>query len=108
MQQKRNIERKAGIGAADKTLQFAQDLTEELIKDLGGVEGPKLTTIPEGDEDSDEEKSTDSGKRELDNICREPHESTHLVAAYQLVRSRKYCRGGGGLNTILPLIIKFL
>ena len=43
-----------------KTLQFVQDLTEELIKDLGGVEGPKLSTIPEGAEDSDKEKSTNS------------------------------------------------
>ena len=78
----REIERNAGTSAADKTLQYAQDLTEELIKDLGGVEGHKLSTIPEGDEDSDEEKSADSAQRDLDNISREPHEFTHPIAAY--------------------------
>ena len=43
MQKQRENERKVGTYA--KTLQFAQELTEELIKDSGGVEGPELSTI---------------------------------------------------------------
>ena len=52
MQKQREIDRKAGT--EDKLFQFAQELTEELIKDIGGVEGPVLSTIAEEDEgDSD-------------------------------------------------------
>ena len=51
MQKQREIDRKACTEA--KTLQFAQELTEELIKDTGGVEGPVLSTIAEEEEDSD-------------------------------------------------------
>ena len=63
-------------------------MTDELFKDQGEVEGPRLTTILEGDEDSDEEQSIDSAQKELDNISREPHEFTHPVAAYQLLASQ--------------------
>ena len=48
----------------------------------------ELTTIPEGDENSDEEQSVDYAQKELDNISREPHEFTHPVAAYQLLESQ--------------------
>ena len=52
-----------------------------MIKDLGGVEGPELSPIPEVEEDSEDDKSIDSAQQELDNISREPHEFTHLVHA---------------------------
>ena len=68
MKQKREIERNAGTLEDDKTIQFAQELTNELLQDLGGVEGPRLSTIPEGEEDSDGDKSVDYAQRELDNI----------------------------------------
>ena len=87
MQKQRENERKTGTDA--KTLKFAQELTEELIKDLGGVEGPELSTIPEGDEDYDfDAKSVDSAQQELDNISREPHEFTHPIPSYQVLASQ--------------------
>ena len=61
MQEKRENERNTGTYA--KTLKFAQELTEELIKDSGGVEAPELSTIPEEDEDSEfDAKSIDSAQ----------------------------------------------
>ena len=48
MQKQRENERKAGT--EDKLLKFAQELTEELIKDTGGAEGSVLSTIAEEDE----------------------------------------------------------
>ena len=36
------------MGTNAKTLKFAQELTEELIKDLEGVESLELSTIPRG------------------------------------------------------------
>ena len=63
-------------------------MTNELFKDQWGVEGPRLTTIPGEDEDSDEEKSVDSAQKELDNIFMESHEFTHPVATYQLLESQ--------------------
>ena len=89
MQKQREIERKAGTEA--KTLKFAQELTEELIKDTDGVEGHVLSRIEEEEEeDSDfKTKSVDSAQQELDNISREPHEFTHPIPAYQVLASQK-------------------
>ena len=83
MQQKRENERKAGT--KDKLLHFAKELTKELIKDTGGVEGHVLSTIAEEDEgDSDfDTKSVDSTQQDLDAISREPQEFTHPIPAYQ-------------------------
>ena len=88
MQKQREIERKAGI--EDKLLQFAEELTEELIKDTWGVEGPVLSTISEEDEgDSDfDTKSVDSAQQDLDAISREPQEFTHPIPAYQVLASQ--------------------
>ena len=59
MQKQREIERKTGT--EDMLFQFAQELTEELIKDIGGVNGLVLSTIEEEEEDSDSDtKSVDS------------------------------------------------
>ena len=60
MKQNRAFDRNAGTIHDDKTLQFAQELTDELLQDLGGVEGPRLSTIPAGEKDSDGDKSVDS------------------------------------------------
>ena len=77
------------IGTDAKTLKFAQELTEELIKDSGGVEGPELSIIPEEDEDSEfDTKFIDSAQQDLDNISREPHEFTHPIPAYQVLASQ--------------------
>ena len=73
MKEQREIERNAGTDPDAKTLQFAQELTKELLMDPRGVEGPELSPIPEEVEDSEDEKSIDSAQRELDNISREPH-----------------------------------
>ena len=87
MQEKIENERTTGTDA--KTLKFAQELTEELIKDSGGVEGPKLSTIPEESEGSElDAKSVDSAEQELEKISREPHELTHPVPAYQVLASQ--------------------
>ena len=83
MQKQRENERKIGTDA--KTLMFAQELTEELIKDLGGVEGPELSPIPEVEEDPKDDRYVDSAHQELDDISREPHEFTHHVPAYQVL-----------------------
>ena len=80
------IERNTGTSSA-KTLQFAQELTEELIMDLGGVEGPNLPSIQEVDEDSDD-NSVDSAQGDFENIFREPHEFTHPIPAYQVLLSQ--------------------
>ena len=79
MQTKREIKRNTGTGAAKKPLQYAQDLTRELIKDLGGLEDPKLSTILEGDEDSNHEKFTDSTQMDLENISRNLMNSPTLL-----------------------------
>ena len=88
MQQKRENERKTGI--EDKLLHFAKELTKELIKDTGGVEGPVLSTIVEEDEcDSNfDTKSVDSAQQDLDAISREPQEFTHPIHAYQVLASQ--------------------
>ena len=89
MQKQRENERKAGT--EDKLLKFAQELTEELIKDTGGVEGPvlylqllkrmKVTLILTT-------KSVDSAQQYLDAISREPQEFTHLIPVYQVLASQ--------------------
>ena len=71
MKEKREIERNADTNLDAKTLKFAQELTEELIKDSGGVEGPKLSPVPEEEKDYEDAKSVDSAQRDLDNISRE-------------------------------------
>ena len=86
MKEKRENERNAGTNA--KTLKFSQELTEELIKDLGGVEDPELSPIPEVEEDSEDGKYVDSSQIELENISREPHEFTHPIPAYQVLASQ--------------------
>ena len=53
MKEKRENERNAGTNLDAKTLKFSQELTEELIKDSGGVEGPELSPIPKEEEDSE-------------------------------------------------------
>ena len=85
MQKQRENERNAGTEA--KTLKFAQELTEELLKDTWGVEGHVLSTIAEEEEeDSDlETKSVDSAQKDLDVISRESHEFTHPIPAYQIL-----------------------
>ena len=45
MQKQREIEKNAGT--EEKTLKFAQELTEELLNDTWGVEGPVVSTIAE-------------------------------------------------------------
>ena len=52
-----------------------------MIKDLGGVEVPKLPTILEADEDSNA-RSVDSTQQKLDNISREPHKFTYSIVSY--------------------------
>ena len=84
MKQKREIERNAGALQDDKTLQFAQELTNELLQDLRGVEGPRLSTIPEGEEVSDGDKSVDSSQRELDIAFQESLMSSHIQ--FHLIR----------------------
>ena len=87
MQKQREIERNAGTEA--KTLKYAQELTEELLKDTWGVEGPVLSTIVEEAEDSDfDTKSVDSAQKDLDVISREPHEFTHPIPTYQILASQ--------------------
>ena len=49
-------------------LNFLQELTEELIKDTEGAEGPVLSTIAEGDEGDSDTKSVDSFQQDLDAI----------------------------------------
>ena len=85
MQKQREIEKKTGT--EDKLLQFAQELTEELIKDIGGVEGHVLSTIAEEEEgDSDfDTKFVDLAQEDLDAISREPQEFTHHIPAYQVL-----------------------
>ena len=61
--------------------QFSRDLSEELIKDTWGVEGPVLSTIAE--EEEDDTKYVDSAHRDLDVISREPHDFTHPIPAYK-------------------------
>ena len=86
MQKQRENERKAGT--EDKLLKFAQEVTEELIKDIGGVEGPVLSTIAEEDEGDSDTKSVDSAQQDLDAISREPQEFTHPLPAYQVLASQ--------------------
>ena len=86
MQKQRENERKAGTEA--KLLKFAQELTEELIKDTWGAEGPVLSTIAEGDEGASDTKSVDSAQQDLDAISREPQEFTHPLPAYQVLASQ--------------------
>ena len=87
MQKQREIERKAGT--EDMLFQFAQELTEELIKDTWGVEGPVLSTIAEEEEDYDfDTKSVDSAQKDLYAISREPHEFTHPIPTYQVLASQ--------------------
>ena len=70
MQKQRENERTAGT--KDELLKFAQELTEELIKDIWGVEGHVLFTIAEEDEGDSDAKSVDSAQQDLDTISREP------------------------------------
>ena len=86
MQKQRENERKTGTEA--KLLKFAQELTEELIKDTGGAEGPVLSPIAEGDEDDSDTNSMDSAQQDLNAISREPQEFTHPLPAYQVLASQ--------------------
>ena len=87
MQKRREVERNVGTEA--KTLKFAQDLTDELLKDTWGVEGHVLSTIADKAEDSDFDiKSVDSAQKDLDDISRESHEFTHSIPAYQVTTSQ--------------------
>ena len=87
MKEKRDHERNIGTNTY-KSFIFAKELSEELVKELGGVEGPRLPSIPKEGEDSDDANSMDSTQRELDNISREEHEFTHPIPAYQVLTSK--------------------
>ena len=87
--EKREIDRNAGTNLDAKTLQFAWELTKEMIKDSCGVEGHELSPIPEDEEDSELDANfVDLAQRDLDNISREPHEFTYPVPAYQVLASQ--------------------
>ena len=70
MKKQRENERNACTKA--KTLKFSQELTDELLKDTGGVEGPVLSTrVEEDEEDSNvDTKFVDSAQKDLDAISR--------------------------------------
>ena len=65
-----------------------KELTEELIKDTGGVEGLILSTIAEEDEGDSDTKFVDSTQQDLDAISREPQEFTHPLPAYKVLASQ--------------------